>query len=100
MHDSSDMMDGIKSRTGCNIELLDSDDPRAALCPRSQRLLRVAGGRDQVGLGEKNWFFEKGGWSRVDFIRKEMCGRGCYSHALKNKHIEFARESLLWSIEV
>lgn len=51
VHDSSDMMDGIKSRTGCSIELLDLDDPRAALCPKGQRLLRVAGGRDQVGLG-------------------------------------------------
>lgn len=44
------MMHVVKSKTGCSIELLDVDDPRSALCPQSQRLLRVAGGRDQVGV--------------------------------------------------
>lgn len=32
------------------IELVEEDDQRASQCPAGQRLLRVAGGRDQVGV--------------------------------------------------
>lgn len=42
-----------------SIELLESEDPRAALCPGGQRLLRVAGGRDQVRrVGVSLWKWE------------------------------------------
>lgn len=78
---SSDIMHVVKSKTGCSIELLDVDDPRAVLCPKSQRLLRVAGGRDQVGVRYlharlvvvRDGFFvgEYAGATRVTAVRRK-----------------------------
>lgn len=39
----------IRERTSVRLELLEAEDPRAGVCPAGKRLLRVAGGRDQVG---------------------------------------------------
>lgn len=45
----SEIVQTVKGKTSVHLELLETDDPRAAECPAGQRLLRVAGGRDQVG---------------------------------------------------
>lgn len=44
------MLHRIRNRAGVSIELVNVEDPRARLCPLGNRLLRVAGGRDQVRL--------------------------------------------------
>lgn len=49
MQGGAELVDRIRERTSVHLELLEADDPRAAMCPADQRLLRVAGGRDQVG---------------------------------------------------
>lgn len=49
MSSDSEVVQAIKGKTSVHLELLETDDPRAVECPTGQRLLRVAGGRDQVG---------------------------------------------------
>ena len=45
---NSQLVRMIKGRTSVHLELVDLEDHRATQCPPGQRLLRVAGGRDQV----------------------------------------------------
>lgn len=45
----SELLRGITGQTAVHLELVEVEDPRASNCPAGQRLLRVAGGRDQVG---------------------------------------------------
>ena len=49
MQDGAKLVEMIRERTSVHLELLETEDPRAGVCPPGQRLLRVAGGRDQVG---------------------------------------------------
>lgn len=50
VYGGSELVERIKTRTGVYLfEFVDEDDARAKQCPAGQRLLRVAGGRDQVG---------------------------------------------------
>lgn len=50
MYGGSDLVHNVKMRTAVHLlELVDAEDHRASQCPAGQRLLRVAGGRDQVG---------------------------------------------------
>lgn len=45
----SDLQQRVKRQTGVHlVELVDAEDQRASQCPAGQRVLRVAGGRDQV----------------------------------------------------
>ena len=46
----SEFLHRMKMQTAVHlIELVDAEDQRASQCPAGQRLLRVAGARDQVG---------------------------------------------------
>lgn len=49
MQGGAKLAEMIRERTSVRLELLEAEDPRAGVCPTGQRLLRVAGGRDQVG---------------------------------------------------
>lgn len=50
MYGGSELVERIKTQTAVYLlELVDEEDARAKQCPAGQRLLRVAGGRDQVG---------------------------------------------------
>lgn len=50
VYGGSDLVHKVKTRTAVHLlELVDVEDQRASNCPAGQRLLRVAGGRDQVG---------------------------------------------------
>lgn len=46
----SDLQQRVMRQTGVHlVELVDAEDQRAGQCPAGQRILRVAGTRDQVG---------------------------------------------------
>lgn len=50
IYSGSDLQQRVMRQTGVHlVELVDAEDQRASQCPTGQRILRVAGGRDQVG---------------------------------------------------
>ena len=50
LYSGSDLQQRVMRQTGVHlVELVDAEDQRASQCPAGQRILRVAGGRDQVG---------------------------------------------------
>lgn len=51
VHGGSELVHRVQMQTAVYlIGLVEEDDQRASQCPTGQRLLRIAGGRDQVGL--------------------------------------------------
>lgn len=62
VYGGSELVHRVQKQTAVAfIELVEEDDQRASQCPAGQRLLRVAGGRDQVGVQSlpgsmTNWY--------------------------------------------
>lgn len=50
VNNDSELVRKIKDQRSVHLELVEVEDPRASQCPPGQRLLRVAGGRDQVTM--------------------------------------------------
>lgn len=49
MYSGSDLQQRVMRQTGVHlVELVDVEDQRASQCPAGRRILRVAGGREQV----------------------------------------------------
>lgn len=49
VYSGSELQQRVMQQTGVHVALVDAEDQRASQCPAGQTILRVAGGRDQVG---------------------------------------------------
>ncbi|CAM9641707.1 unnamed protein product, partial [Ectocarpus fasciculatus] len=80
VYGGSELVERIKTRAGVYLfELVDEEDARAKQCPAGQRLLRVAGGRDQVSAA-------------VDILRTEVVSMRSFEDWLAGKRHREAQE--------
>ncbi|CAM9318137.1 unnamed protein product, partial [Ectocarpus sp. 12 AP-2014] len=80
VYGGSELVERIKARTAVYLlELVDEEDARAKQCPAGQRLLRVAGGRDQVNAA-------------VDILRAEVVSMRSFEDWLSGKRHREAQE--------